>query len=127
MKRSIQSFLLLLLLGGIIIIPNACVSDQVEPKENALDCESLNVNYTDVMQPIITETCSYAGCHVVGSGIGDFSTYEGILPKLESGQVQLRVFESADMPPAFVEEPERLTDEERDLFSCWLENGFPKS
>lgn len=123
MKYTI--LLLFLLFLGTILIPS-CVSDKLDPVVNVLNCDSLAVKYSVELKPIIDASCAYVGCHVAGSSIGNFSTYQGLTSRLESGQIENRVLTLADMPPAYVSMEDMLTEDEFNMFSCWIESGFPE-
>ncbi|MDX1666755.1 MAG: hypothetical protein R3350_05985 [Saprospiraceae bacterium] len=101
-------------------------------------CASEQPTYDGLMKEIIDESCAYAGCHDGQGGIGpgDYTTYEGILPALNSGDVQYRVIEVRDnpaigMPPDESVYPESRVDtlstRELELFTCWLDSGFPRN
>ena len=115
-----------LIISWIILGNAACVTDKLPPVDDTLLCDTVNVTYAVEMKPIIDTYCGYSGCHVSGSGIGNFTSYAGILSYLESGQIEDRALEQQDMPPAFSEGPDELTPEDFDTFKCWIENGFPE-
>ena len=119
MTRYIFSFCLL------VAILSACTSDKLslidEPMEP--DCNP-EINFNNTIQAIVNNSCALPGCHVSGGNApGVFTSYEGMLGQLDNGQVEDEVIVQRDMPRA----PGVLTEEEFDLFKCWLEAGHPEN
>ena len=52
-----------------------------------------------------------------------YTSYQGILGDLDSGQVEDEVVVQRDMPRL----PGVLTEEEFELFQCWLIAGHPEN
>lgn len=51
-------------------------------------CDTSNTAYTIAIQPIMQSDCALPGCHVPGgTGTGDFTTYDGLLPQVSNGAV----------------------------------------
>ncbi|MCB0705407.1 MAG: hypothetical protein KDC34_08865 [Saprospiraceae bacterium] len=126
MKILFHPVFFFLLISLFWFIPESCVSDKLDPIENLLNCDSLALSYEIEMKPIIDKSCAYAGCHISGSSIGDFSTYTGMFSLLETNAVEDRVLNLGDMPPDFVTEEAALSPDEIEFFSCWLESGYPE-
>lgn len=106
-------------------ILNSCTKDKlpvIDPiNEPACDPE---INYDNTMQTIINNSCAIPNCHVSGGdGPGRFNSYQGILGRLDNGQVENEVVIRRSMPLS----PGELTEEEFDLFRCWLEAGYPEN
>lgn len=121
---SMTSFLLL---GVLLLSIPACTTDQLAPIEAPAICDTLVPTYDQQMIFLVETTCAYEGCHSSGFSSGDYSSYENMLTNLEDGQIFDRVIASRDMPPSYADGPKILTDEEIDLFNCWLENGYPEN
>jgi len=127
----IQSTLLLTLL---VIVLGSCKHDPIipDPIPPVPFCEQANPTYIDTMMTIINLNCSYAGCHASGAGIGDFTTYSGMLSRLDNGKIKERVIDMKDdasvgMPPNYATGgPIDLTNEQLELFMCWLDNDYPE-
>ena len=111
-----------------------CSRDQLP--ESMVECDD-TVTYENVIKPIIDESCAYSGCHDGGAGIGpaDYTRYDGMLRHLNSGSFRSRTLDQKDspsigMPPdqsVYVESlKDDLTDEELEMITCWLDNGFPE-
>ena len=106
----------------------ACTFDQLEPVQEPDICNSITPTYSVDVKPIIDSKCAISGCHVSGFPTGDFSTFEGMSSRLESGLVNKRVIEFKDMPPpqSYGSGPTPLTTAEREIFKCWLADGHPE-
>lgn len=119
---------------SLCLLLQYCTADELPEPEG---CASGIATYELNIKPIIEESCAYSGCHDGNNtdSPGDFETYEGILPYLRDGTVRTRVIDLRSdpvqgMPPSIEAYPqtqkENLTQEELDLFQCWLNNGFPE-
>lgn len=125
---------IIFLLLSIWILSN-CSRDQLP--ESMVECDE-TVTYTNVIKPIIDESCAYTGCHDGAGGIGpaDYTRYSGgMLRHLNSGSFKSRTIDQKDnpslgMPPSQSVYPEtikeELTPDELEMVMCWLENGFPE-
>ena len=94
----------------------------MEMMEKDEECVGLNVSYSDDILPLINRSCALSGCHVDGFNNGDFTSYDGLKERADSGSLDLRVVSQKSMPPASSSGP-TLTDDERLLFKCWIEGG----
>ncbi len=109
----------------LVSILVACTKDKIpainEPMEPT--CDPI-INYDNTMQAIISNSCAIPTCHVSGGNApGVYTSYQGILGALDNGQVEDEVIVQRDMPRS----PGELTEEEFDLFKCWLEAGHPEN
>jgi hypothetical protein len=128
---------LILLLGLLIVFFNACSSDELEEMEEdeeeemmeeMFDCEGVDVSYTMDIVPIINETCALSGCHVSGgSGNGDFSTYAGLKAKADNGSLESRALIQMNMPPSNSSGPTSLSDSQKLIIACWIQDGAPEN
>ena len=113
-----------ILLPILLALPFGCTSDQLP--EPSLDfCDSLNLTmltYDVDIKPIVDVKCTNSGCHGSGSIDGDFTNYQGMLLDLENGRINEEVLVDRTMPQLGPLAPD-LTDEEREMFQCWLGNG----
>lgn len=108
----------------VSLFQTACTSDKLpEPDPNACDDQ---LSYTNGIKTIVDTYCAYSGCHVTGFLAGDFSSYQGMLSRLENGGIRERAIITMDMPEPG-SNPENLTQEDFDDFKCWLDNGFPEN
>lgn len=123
---------LLITILGIAIA--SCKHDPVipDPPDPIPFCEQASPTYNDTIRTIVNLSCSYAGCHASGAGIGDFTTYSGMLSRLDNGKIKERVIDMKEdanlgMPPNYATVgPIDLTDEQLELFQCWLDSDYPE-
>ena len=129
------SFLKLFALGVLAgtIMLGSCTNDQLPEPAPIEGCQDSIPTYEGSVKAIIDNSCAYAGCHFDGSAPGIYSSYDGLIGILESGDFRSRVIVNKDdpnngMPPNYAPEgrPKDLTAEELDLINCWLDNDFPE-
>ena len=87
-----------------------------------LDCSSINSSYTASIKPIIDANCTSSGCHDAGSANGNYTTYEGLLIRVNNGTLSTRVLYTKDMP-----KNSSLSLEDRQKIKCWLDAGAQKN
>lgn len=104
----------------------ACDYDQAPEPTIDDDCANNEVSYIQGIEELMERTCAYEGCHVSGFSSGDYTTYESIVPFIES--IRRRTLLVQDMPPDYAPngKAQSLTDEEKQLLECWIANGFPE-
>lgn len=114
---------------AIALIAFGCKSEVFElPQKNDLSndttivnrCDTLNISYQNTVKKIIDDNC--VACHNQNAAYGDFTTYNGLKPKLESGFFRSRVLRDKDMPPSGPL-PQNILDD----LSCWLDNNYPEN
>ena len=127
MRTRLLSGLLLLVLAGAV----GCTTDAL-PEPTEAPCDNLSPTYETDIRPIVEATCAYSGCHL-GTAPGIYTSYEGVLPQLESGSFRERVItmradQNLGMPPDYApsDRPRDLDEEDLLLIECWLEAGFPR-
>ena len=77
----------------------------------------------DIKQ-IIDLKCAYSGCHL-DLAPGNYSTYQGLLPILNTEEFTQRVIYERNMPPIYAEGgPAELTEEQMTMLQCWVESGY---
>ena len=109
----------------LAIILASCTKDKIpvidQPTVPMCDPE---INFDNTIQAIVNNSCAIPTCHVAGGNApGVYTSYQGLLGQLDNGQVEDEVIVQRDMPRA----PGVLTEEEFDLFKCWLEAGYPEN
>lgn len=101
-----------------------CLTDKGELVEGAPEgyCDSLQATYVSTMKTLIDTRCATQGCHSAQSSLGDFTTYATMqsFGVLEQSQIGARVA-SGSMPPG-----NPLPDSLKQVFECWVSNGFPQ-
>ena len=126
--KKISNLIAFLVLVGF----SNCSSDELPPPDTG-DCANLQPTYENAVKEIIDRSCAYSSCHL-DAAPGVFTSYEGLLDVLNSGEfsrrvISLRADEFLGMPPnnAPTGRPIDLTEEELNTISCWLEAGFPEN
>lgn len=108
----------------IITIYSSCTRDQVIEVES--ECQE-EVTYNDQIDDIFNRSCAYVGCHA-GSAPGNFTSFSGISDYTGGDALERRVVINRDMPPDYATGgPTSLTDEELELFTCWIQAGYPEN
>jgi len=121
---------LLFILAVLFILMSACTYDNLD---EPTFCDAISATYDSNVKAIIDASCAYAGCHLNNLAIGDYSTYSGMLSRLDNGLIEDRVITQKDnpsigMPPDYaMNGPIDLTQEELDIITCWLEAGHPEN
>jgi len=105
----------------------ACSYDQLPEPTVSDSCDTLQPTYNDGIEELLERTCAYEGCHITGFSSGDFTSYAGTTPFIQS--IENRSLNRLDMPPNYAPDgkPKSLTDEEKELLECWISNGFPEN
>ncbi len=79
--------------------------------------DEMVISFTSQVRPIIDSNCAISNCHVVGTGLPDFTIDAAVVANSE--EINTRVSDGI-MPPA-TQEP--LTFEEKDLLISWINQG----
>lgn len=124
---------ILLLAIAALLTLSRCTSDKLPVPVLGATCTDTIPVYDPQIRQIIEEACGYSGCHLDGTAPGVYSSYQGLLPNIESGAFRNRVLQLQDdpnqgMPPDYAPEgrPRNLTSEQLDLIECWLDSGYPE-
>ncbi|MBL4653457.1 MAG: hypothetical protein JKY53_11455 [Flavobacteriales bacterium] len=107
----------------------SCTKDQLETELPPEPVDTTSVvdttaaadtcKFTDHIKPIIDLNCAFSGCHDGSNAPGDFSSYSEIKSRVDNGFFETKVLSSSkDMPPSGA-----LSQADRDLIQCWLDNG----
>ncbi len=102
----------------LILVSQACVSDEVEPPAPCLHI----MTYDNGIREIIRNNCNLSGCHDGSSGVGNYNSYNGLQGVLSSGAFRQEVVISRTMP-----RNGDLTTEEFEALKCWSENDYPEN
>lgn len=114
---------------AIVFIAFGCTSEVFELPQNnpnptdsvIIDrCDTLDITYQNKVKKIIDDNCVV--CHDQNAAYGNFTTFSGLKPKLESGFFRSRVLRDKDMPPSGP-----LPQNSLDELSCWLGNNYPEN
>ena len=97
---------------------SSCTNDVLPPPDKPGFCDSIMASYNTNVKAIIDESCAYSGCHDGSGGIGpgNYSSYSGILPVLESTSFRNRVLVQKTMlawacrpMPPFIPSQKKMT------------------
>ena len=113
---------------------NSCSKDQLDPPGG---CDTMMPTYNTNIKDIINQSCAYSGCHdgVGGIGPGDYTSFQGLMSDIQSGNftdrtINQRENPSKGMPPNESVYPESRQDDlspiQLDIIICWIQNGFPE-
>lgn len=91
-------------------------------KKDKPSCDGSNPTYTSYVKSVIDSKCATSGCHGVGSGDGDFTTFSGLQPYLNNGSFAKEVLDKQTMP-----QNGSLSTEQLNKLQCWKENGYPQN
>ena len=119
MLRSLlfKSLLLTLFVGFL----GGCYYD-VEEELYPGFCNTEQVNYQDVILPLMELRCSLPGCHVVGgNGNGVFTNYGELKATVDNGSLVREVFVLGTMP-----QNGSLSRCELDQLQVWVDAGAPE-
>ncbi len=110
------SFLLIFTIANSLY---SCRADELPEPEVPTFCDSITVNYNTNVKNIIDNKCGT--CHNNGQnpGLGTFSQVSG-----SAERMMIRALDQQTMPPASMP---ALTQEEKDILSCWRNAGFPEN
>lgn len=77
------------------------------------------MSYEDDLKPITSTSCN-GYCH---ASWDHYSIYENIKAVVDDGQLWDKLITSREMPLY----PQSITEEQRDMFACWIEAGAPNN
>jgi len=118
---------ILVLVLGLIVSLSACKKDSADPIDTCATPEE--VSFSTDIQPIMDTSCAYSGCHTVSFSSGDFTSYEELAEKAESGSLLARVVNNKDMPPSYApdDKPQELSSCDIELVLSWINAGYPNN
>lgn len=103
-------------------------SKSVTVRDNGDNCsitKSINVltgtSYTSDIQPIIEASCAVSGCHVSG-GAAPFA-----LTSVSSAQNHAAAIKTATANGSMPKSGTPLTQQQKDLIACWVDDGAPNN
>ena len=123
-----------------LMIISGCTYDERENPQPVIAVQDSSilldsiVSYNLDIKPIIVTYCLGIGnqsCHVSNSNQGangDFTLYQIVKNKVDSGKIALRVFTSnGGMPPSYSNSPTVLTPLDLQKFKNWVIEGAPNN
>jgi len=106
-----------------LILWLSCTRD-VAPE---ITCDGV-ASYDKNIKMLIETTCVYSACHDGSPGVpGVFFEYEDLKPFIDNGTFEAEVTTLRTMPPPdnINADPKELTQDQLDLFICWIAEGYP--
>jgi len=102
----------------LLLISISCSSESEDmlPPPTANRCEDSTASLSADIQPIIQTNCT--GCHTAGTGRVDFTVKDNIIQYASAIRTNTQ---SGTMPPPA--SGRTLTDDQKELIFCWVENG----
>lgn len=117
--------IVVLCIGILTLSLNSCKKNSADPIDACDTAET--VSFSNDIVPLLNSTCAYSGCHTVAFASGDFTAYAGVAEKASAGSLLARVVTVKDMPPSYApdDKPQELSTCDIELFSSWIDAGFP--
>ena len=111
------------LLAVFFIAISSCGKNKPEPapQPQPAGCKP---TYTTNIKTIVNAKCSVSGCHNGSANIVNFGSYAPLKERADNGRIRSYIFELKIMPPASASQ---LTDAEKDVIKCWLDNDAPEN
>jgi hypothetical protein len=88
------------------LVFNGCAYDKRElahPNTDTtfVNCDtSASVTYTSFVKSMVKTNCTFSGCHGADAPPGfDYTLYDNIKAKVDTGAFQIRVLDKKEMPP----------------------------
>ncbi len=120
LMKLVSAFIVIVFLIAV----SSCTRDKITEEES--ECSEA-VTYESDIEAILNNTCAYTGCHA-GGAPGNFASYAGVSDYIEGDEIERRVLVQRNMPPNYATQgPTSLTEEEIELFKCWVEAGYPEN
>lgn len=82
------------------------------------DSCTLQRSYQNDIRPLVLNKCAISGCHVAGFVPGDFTLYQPLKDKANSGTLKMLVVDIKTMPP-----DASISLNQRNMVKCWIEQG----
>lgn len=114
---KIHNFSLVALIMATVLVLGACKKDEV--------CDTESVTYSGTIAPVISTKCSDASlgsCHEAGSANGDYTIYDSLNARIQSGAFRTRVITVGDMPDGDSLDACTLSQ-----ITTWLDAGAPNN
>ena len=116
------------ILSAIILLCQGCYYDnaeelyEFEDQLNEMNCDVVDVSFSDDIFPIIQGNCSITGCHLTGGNGILLENYNSVKDKVDSGDILDLVVNNQTMPPA-----QPLTGCQIGQFESWITAGAPNN
>lgn len=103
-----------------IVVAVSCKHKKEEQiiANNTTDSCNAALTYTGGIKTLVDANCAYSGCHVLGTGAGDLTTYELLSSK--ASEINTRVIIVKNMPPS------SMPDCNITKIDNWIKAGMPE-
>ncbi|MES2380421.1 MAG: hypothetical protein V4538_05225 [Bacteroidota bacterium] len=108
----------LMLICSIVVAVSCQHKKEEQQIVNATDSCNAALTYTGGIKTLVDANCAYSGCHVVGTGAGDLTTYELLSSK--ASEINTRVVLVKNMPPS------SMSDCNISKLDNWIKAGMPE-
>jgi hypothetical protein len=113
---------------GVVIAVSGCYQDSYEDLYGGSggNCDTSNVTFSAVVQPILNQNCALSNCHKTGSALGGYilDTYAGA--KGAEGRIVGAITHASGFSPMPKNLP-RLNDCDIKKISIWVSQGAPNN
>ena len=120
--KKIFSFICCFAIVGLVL--QSSEKETSKPEPDPVQEPPCHPTYTSDIKAIVNAKCAISGCHNGNSGIVGFTSYTPLKERADNGRIKSYVFELKIMPPASAAQ---LTEDEKKLLQCWLDNGAPEN
>ncbi len=116
---------LLLFVLNLSWMTNSCTREMTL-KLDAVCGDSIFSYGADIL-PLVNASCAVPTCHVPGGdGEGDYTSYTGLKGNIDNGTFETQVFDLKEMPDTSTGVLP-LTEDEINMFKCWIAIGYPEN
>jgi hypothetical protein len=119
--RTLISIISIILCLSVILI-GACRNEKIVPIPCASAVSKETISYNYDVYPVIATNCALSKCHVTGFEKGNFTNYEEIKRKADSGILRYMII-TEQMPHGNTKGQKYLTDCEKTKILTWIEAG----
>jgi len=119
----------LLIFSSLLLSVYACKTDNGETLyPNKVSCDTANIKYASVVQPIMQTNCLNQGCHTAGNPSGgyQFDSYANFILTIPGDKLinSLKYLSSPskNMPPTG-----KLSDCDFSKVEAWIKRGYPNN
>jgi hypothetical protein len=120
MKKIVPIIFKILCLS--VIFSGACRNEKIVPVPCDTPVSTETISYNLDVYPIISSNCTLANCHVTGFEKGDFTNFDEIKQKAESGMLKYMIV-TQQMPHGDTKGQRYLTDCEKTKILTWIDGG----
>lgn len=110
-----------------VSLTTSCVKNNIEDMAgndtSTAACDSAYI-FSGGVAEILENKCAVTGCHVSGFQPGDFTSYDVVKDKINSGIFEFYVYDIQSMPPQT--SGLALTDCEKKILRNWIKDDAPE-